>query len=94
MDLIPKSELSPLELMRRMSTNPAKIIDRPGGSLTVGAAADLVVLDPEMRWVYDPAKGYSKSQNSPWAGQEMHGRVIATIVDGKPVYDVENGVLA
>jgi len=93
MDLVRGSELSPLELMRRMSTNPAKIIDRPGGSLAVGAVADVVILDPDLRWVYDPAKGYSKSQNSPWAGCEMHGRVVATLVGGKPVYDVEHGVL-
>lgn len=93
MDLVRGSELSPLELMRRMSTNPARIIDRPGGSLAVGDVADVVVLDPELRWIYDPAKGYSKSQNSPWAGQEMQGRAIATLVDGKVVYDVESGVL-
>jgi dihydroorotase len=93
MDLVRKGELSPLELMRRMSTNPAKIIDRPGGDLAAGAVADVVVMDPEVRWVYDPAKGYSKSQNSPWAGQEMQGRAVATLVSGKLVYDVENGVL-
>ena len=94
MDLVRRSELSPLELMRRMSTNPAKIIDRPGGSLAVGEVADVVVLDPVLRWIYDPAKGYSKSQNSPWAGHEMQGRVIATLVGGEPVYDVESGVLS
>ncbi len=93
MDLVRKGELSPLELMRRMSTNPAKIIDRPGGSLAVGEVADVVVLDPELRWIYDPANGFSKSRNSPWAGQEMQGRVMATLVGGKTVYDVENGVL-
>ncbi len=93
MDLVRQGELSPLELMRRMSTNPAKIIDRPGGSLAVGEVADVVVLDPELRWIYDPAKGFSKSRNSPWAGQEMQGRVMATLVGGKTVYDVEKGVL-
>jgi len=93
MDLVRRSELSPLELMRRMSTNPARIIDRPGGSLAVGEPADVVILDPEQRWVYDPVKGYSKSQNSPWAGQEMQGRVLATFVAGEPVYNVETGVL-
>jgi dihydroorotase len=93
MDLVRRSELSPLELMRRMSTNPARIIDRPGGSLAVGDVADVVVLNPELRWIYDPVKGYSKSRNSPWAGQEMQGRAIATLVGGETVYDVERGVL-
>jgi dihydroorotase len=79
--------------MRRLSTNSAKILDRPGGSLAIGAAADVVILDPDRSWTYDPAKGYSKSRNSPWAGQTLTGRAIATIVGGWLVYDVERGVL-
>jgi len=93
LDLVRSGELSPLELMRRLSTNPARILKRPGGSLAVGAPADVVILDPERLWTYDPAKGYSKSRNSPWAGQAMTGRTIATIVKGRLVYDVERGVL-
>jgi dihydroorotase len=53
----------------------------------------VTVVDPERKWLYDPAKGYSKSRNSPWAGQELEGRVIATIVDGRLVYHVDRGVL-
>jgi len=93
LDLVRSGELSPLELMRRLSTNPARILKRPGGSLAVGAPADVVVLDPERIWIYDPAKGYSKSRNSPWAGQTLTGRAIATVVRGRLVYDVERGVL-
>jgi dihydroorotase len=79
--------------VRRLSTNPARIIHRAGGSLAVGAAADIVLIDPERRWVYDPAKGFSKSRNSPWAGREMIGCAIATLVGGVLVWDVERGVL-
>jgi dihydroorotase len=93
LDLVRSGELSPLELMRRLSTNPAKILKRPGGSLEVGAPADIAILDPDVFWNYDPAKGYSKSRNSPWAGQTLTGRAIATIVGGRLVYDVERGVL-
>jgi len=93
LDLVRSGELSPLELMRRLSTNPAKILDRPGGSLAIGAPADVVILDPNKSWIYDPAKGYSKSRNSPWAGQNLTGRAIATVVGGSLVYDVERGVL-
>ena len=53
----------------------------------------MVVLDPERRWLYDPAKGFSKSRNSPWAGQELQGRVMATLVGGRLVYHVDRGVL-
>jgi dihydroorotase len=93
LDLVRNGELSPLELMRRLSTNPARILKRPGGSLEVGAPADIAVLDPDASWTYDPAKGYSKSRNSPWAGKTLRGRAIATIVGGRLVYDVERGVL-
>jgi len=93
LDLVRSGEMSPLELMRRLSTNPARILKRPGGSLEVGGAADIAILDPDTSWIYDPAKGYSKSRNSPWAGQTLTGRAIATIVGGRLVYDVDRGVL-
>jgi dihydroorotase len=94
LDLVRQGELAPLELVRRLSTNPARILRRPGGSLAAGAPADVVVVDPERRWTYDPAKGYSKSRNSPWAGQSLTGRVLLTFVAGRLVYDVERGVVA
>ncbi len=93
LDLVRKEELTPLELMRRISANPARILGKPGGSLAVGEPADVVVLDPDQRWTYDPAKGYSKSSNSPWAGEKLTGRVVATLVDGRLVYHVDRGVL-
>jgi len=94
LDLVRQGELTPLELVRRLSTNPARILHRPGGSLAPGAPADVVVVDPERRWTYDPAKGYSKSRNSPWAGQTLTGRARLTFVAGRLVYDVERGVVA
>jgi len=93
LDLVRASELTPLEWVRRLSTNPARILRKPGGRLEVGVPADVVVVDPERRWTYDPAKGFSKSRNSPWAGQEMEGRPVATVVGGQVVYHVDRGVL-
>jgi len=93
MDLVRSGELSPLELVRRMSTAAAQILGCAGGSLAVGEVADVVVLDPEESWVYDPAKGYSKSRNSPWAGQRLTGRARATLVGGRLVYHSERGIL-
>jgi dihydroorotase len=93
LDLVRSGELSPLEWVRRMSTNPAHILCLSGGSLGVGQPADVVVIDPERVWPYDPAKGWSKSRNSPWAGQELTGRVMATVVGGRLVYHVDRGVL-
>jgi len=52
-----------------------------------------VIVDPDRRWTYDPAKGFSKSRNSPWAGRLLQGRAIATLVAGRTVFDVDRGIL-
>jgi dihydroorotase len=93
LDLVRSEEISPLELLRRLSTEPARILRLAAGTLAVGAPADVVVLDPERRWTYDTAKGFSKSRNSPWDGQAMQGRVVATLVGGRLVYHGDRGVL-
>jgi dihydroorotase len=93
LELVRSGELTPLEWVRRCSTNPARILKRPGGRLAVGAPADIVIVDPERRWTYDPAKGFSKSRNSPWAGREMVGRAVVTLVGGRLVYHVDRGVV-
>jgi dihydroorotase len=93
LELVRAGELAPLEWVRRASTSPARILNRPGGSLAAGAPADVAVVDPEQRWRYDPAKGFSKSRNSPWTGRELVGRTRYTLVGGTLVYDVERGVL-
>jgi dihydroorotase len=92
--MVRDDEISPLELMRRMSTDPARIFDIPGGGLAKGDPADIVLLDLEREWHYDPAEGYSKSRNSPWAGQDLKGVVVATFVDGELVYETGRGVVA
>lgn len=95
LDLVRAGEIAPLELVRRLATNGARILGRSDlGSLAVGAEADVVVLDPDCEWTYDPAKGFSKSRNSPWAGARMTGRTLITIAAGRVVYDVERGVIA
>jgi dihydroorotase len=92
-DMVRTGEITPLELMRRMSTTPAQLFDLQGGSLAEGDVADLVLIDPEAVWHYDPAEGFSKSRNSPWAGQDLTGQVVMTFVDGKLVFQAGRGVV-
>ena len=91
--LVREGRLSPIELVRRMSTDAARLIGVEGGTLAVGDLGDLAVIDPEREWLYDPAVGFSKSRNSPWAGERLVGRNLATIVEGRLVYHHERGVL-
>jgi dihydroorotase len=93
LELVRSDVLSPLELIRRLSTNPARILRRPGGTLAEGSIADVSMIDPNRQWEYDTSKGYSKSRNSPWDGQALVGRAVATLVNGRVVYDVERGIL-
>jgi len=84
--LVGGGHLSLPELMRRMSTIPARVFHLPGGTLSPGAAADVVVFDPAARWTVDAGRFRSKSRNTPFAGWELHGRVVRTIVEGRTVF--------
>lgn len=77
-----------MDMARKMSYNPAHIIgiDDNYGKLTEGAAADVVVFDPDEEWVVDPAKFESRGHNTPYAGQTLRGKVKVTIVDGELRY--------
>ncbi len=73
-------------LFRAMTLNPAKRLGLDSGRLSTGAPADLVVFDPDIPFVLDRFTLRSKSQNTPFDGQRMQGKVIATYVAGKEVY--------
>ena len=79
----------PLLLFEVLSTAPAAIAGfaRQGRHVEVGGPANLVVFDPSSSWVADQFK--SKSANSPYAGREMKGRVIATIYEGRLTHALE-----
>ncbi|MBL9200640.1 MAG: dihydroorotase [Opitutaceae bacterium] len=70
-----------------MTRRPAELMKLAGGTLTPGADADVCLFDPAEKWRYDAKAGQSKSSNSPWSGQTLTGRVKATIVGGRIVFD-------
>lgn len=73
-------------LFRAMSLNPAHRLGLPGGRLAAGAPADLVLFDPDVPFVMDRTTLRSKSRNTPFDGQRMQGKVLATYVAGQAVY--------
>ncbi|MFQ5747111.1 MAG: dihydroorotase [Gemmatimonadota bacterium] len=85
-ELVEGGLLTLAELVDRMSCAPARIMGLPGGTLRNGAPADIVVFAPEERWVVDPDAFVSRSRNTPFAGEELVGRVKRTLVGGRTRY--------
>jgi dihydroorotase len=71
--------------IERMSSNPAKILGIPGGSLEVGKPADITIIDLDKKWVVDPDTFASKGRNTPFKGWRLRGKAYATIVKGEVV---------
>lgn len=86
MRLYHQGGLSLPQLWRAMALNPARRLGLPGGRLTVGAPADLVLFDPDAPFVLDRFGLLSKSKNTPFDGARMEGRVLGTWVGGRRVF--------
>jgi dihydroorotase len=73
------------EAIERMSSNPARILGLPGGSLAVGKPGDITVIDMDKKWVVDPETFASKGRNTPFKGWKLRGKTYATVVGGKVI---------
>jgi dihydroorotase len=74
-------------IVELLSANPARIMKLRGrGTLARGSIADVAIFDPARRWTYDVSKSLSRSRNSPFDGWQLWGKVLATIVGGKIVF--------
>ena len=82
-ELYHTGEFTLSEIIDRMSTKPARILGVAGGSLAVGAAADITVIDPEQEWTVETDRFYTRGKASPFAGKKMKGKAVLTVVDGK-----------
>ena len=79
--LVKPGHLSIVELMKKMSLNPAVIYGLDKGTLNVGKDADLVIFDMDQCWT--PETYYSKAVNTPFTGMELTGLVCMTICGGE-----------
>mgnify|MGYP000962783905 CR=1 FL=1 len=86
MRLYHAGHLTLAQLFRAMSLNPANRLGLPQGRLSVGAPADLILFDPDAPYVLDRFSLNSKSKNTPFDGQRMEGKVLATYVGGVRVF--------
>ena len=85
--LVKRGLMSFEKLIEKMSVNPAKILGINAGTLAVGAAADIALVDLDEEWVVDTQKLHGKSKNTPFKGRRLYGKVKKTILDGKIVFD-------
>jgi dihydroorotase len=81
-ELVATNRLTKEELVRKMAVNPAKILNQPGGRLLPGDPADVIMIDPLLEWEVKAAEFVSQSQNSPFIGRKLTGKVQFAWVDG------------
>jgi dihydroorotase len=74
------------QALRRVTSEPLRILQLEGGALAPGAPADLCLFDPQAWWKVEPAALRSQGKNTPFLGLELQGRVHATLVGGEVVY--------
>jgi dihydroorotase len=77
------------QAIAKLSTDPARIFRLPKGTLSVGADADVTIVDPAREWTVDVKRFASKSRNSPFHGWKLRGQVLATLVGGRLVWELE-----
>ena len=73
-------------LLALFTINPARLLGLKSGTLSLGAAGDITLIDPEREWTVDAAGFASASRNTPFDGWKLKGRAVRTIVGGKTVW--------
>lgn len=81
--LVKAGILSLSALVDRMSCRPAKLLNIPYGTLKVGSAADLTVVDLQQERIIQPASFYSQARNTPFSGWRVSGIPVLTMVGGR-----------
>jgi dihydroorotase len=89
MQLYHARRLSLSDVIAKFTVAPARILRLAKGTLTVGADADVTILDPDREWIYHREDTISKSKNSPFEGWPMKGKAVMTIVRGGIVWREE-----
>ena len=90
-DLVHTGKIPMETLIERMTCAPARVFKLNAGTLAEGAPADVTVIDTELLWTVDPKAFYTRGRHSPFAGRELKGRAVLTVVDGQIV--MKDGVI-
>ena len=85
--LYQKGRLSLVDVLKKLTSAPASILRLPLGRIAKGAAADLVLFDPDKPWIVDAKKLRSKSKNTPFDEMPVQGKALRTVVAGRTLYE-------
>jgi dihydroorotase len=77
-----------VRLIEMYTVEPAKLLRLEAGTLSVGAPADVTLIDPELDWTVRVDQFQSLSRNSPFDGWKLKGRAVRTIVEGETVWQL------
>lgn len=87
-ELVDKGILTPMQMVEKMSYNPAQILGlEDKGSVSEGKTADIVIFNPNKEYTIDKNTFFSKGKNTPFHGYKVKGDVSVTIVGGNVVYE-------
>ena len=75
-------------LIEMFTVNPARLLQIDAGTLSIGRAADITLIDPDLEWKVEAQRFQSMSRNTPFDGWELNGRAVRTIVGGKTVWEM------
>ena len=87
LELYHNRHMTLLEVLRRLTVAPARILGLGVGRLAPGAPADFVIFDPTAKFAINTEAFRSKSKNAPFDGRPAQGRVERTIVDGRTIFE-------
>jgi dihydroorotase len=85
--LVREGVLPLARLVDALTAAPARIVGIPAPRLQEGAPADLILVDPNVRWTIDPSRLRTKSRNTPFSGRAVQGRVALTVCGGRIVHE-------
>lgn len=82
-ELVTKKYLSLIDYIAKLTIEPAKVLKLDLPTITVGKTANLVVFDTKLKWPYQQEVIKSKSQNSPFVGRELQGKVLKVLIGNR-----------
>ncbi len=85
--MVDDHELTLPQAVAALTSGPAAALGIDRGTLSVGAAADVCLFDPDEQWVLDEASMLSRGHDTPFKGRALKGRVRCTLVDGRVVFE-------